>query len=304
MKFNLIKKIFLTILVFIIFLKLVDIIFKKFVGLGNPLIYQHSKIFGYDIKPNQKIKRRGKTISINDSGMRNLKDWKQKYDKKILFVGDSVTYGGSLINDEQTFVIKTCQKFINIKILCGNFAVNGFGIESISKKIEFKNFSDEDFLILIFIGNDFERGLNHIGIQPYFSKKITNFYPALTELMLIVVDKFRNKLRYNFVNLSETKEIYLRYQFQEIDNLKKVLDKNNKKYLIFYSPEFSEFENDEKYFYIKKKMFQEFENFIDLTEDLKKYKNNIYFDNVHLNEFGHQIYADLIYKKIYSEFKF
>ena len=60
MKFNLIKKILFTILLFIIFLKFADIIFKKFTGLGNPLIYQHSKIFGYDIEPNQKVKRRGK----------------------------------------------------------------------------------------------------------------------------------------------------------------------------------------------------------------------------------------------------
>ena len=304
MKFNLIKKILFTILLFIIFLKFADIIFKKFTGLGNPLIYQHSKIFGYDIEPNQKVKRRGKTISINDLGMRNLRDWKKKYDKKILFLGDSVTFGGSLINDEDTFVLKTCKKFQNIKTICGNFAVNGFSIESISKKIKFKNFSDEDLLVIVFIGNDFERGLNHIGIQPYFSKKISNFYPALTELILIVIDKIRNKLRYNFGNLSENKETYKNYQLIEINNLKKIIENNNKNYLIFYSPELSEFENNKKYFNLKEILSNEFENFVDLTEDLKKYKEKIYFDNVHLNKFGHEVYADIIFEKIFKELDF
>lgn len=304
MKFNLIKKILFTILLFIIFLKFTDIIFKKFLGLGNPLIYQHSKIFGYDIEPNQKVKRRGKTISINENGMRNLRDWKKKYDKKILFLGDSVTFGGSLINDEDTFVLKTCKKFQDIKAICGNFAVNGFGIESISKKIEYKNFSDEDLLVIVFIGNDFERGLNHIGIQPYFSKKISNFYPALTELILIVIDKFRNKLRYNFGNLSETNETYKNYQLQEINNLKKIITNNNKNYLIFYSPEYSEFEDNKKYFYTKEIMSNEFENFIDLTDDLKKYKEKIYFDNVHLNKFGHEVYSNIIFEKIFKKFNF
>ena len=304
MKFNLIKKILFTILLFIIFLKFADIIFKKFTGLGNPLIYQHSKIFGYDIEPNQKVKRRGKTISINDLGMRNLRDWKKKYDKKILFLGDSVTFGGSLVNDEDTFVLKTCKKFQNIKTICGNFAVNGFSIESISKKIKFKNFSDEDLLVIVFIGNDFERGLNHIGIQPYFSKKISNFYPALTELILIVIDKIRNKLRYNFGNLSENKTTYLNYQLKQIENLKKAIVNNKREYLIFYSPEYSELDNNKNYEYIKIILSNEFENFIDLTDDLKKYRNEIYFDNVHLNKFGHKIYSDLIHKKMLKYLNF
>lgn len=304
MKFNLIKKILFTILIFIIFLKITDITFNKFVGLGNPLIYQHSKIFGYDIKPNQKVKRRGKTISINDLGMRNLRDWNNNYDKKILFLGDSVTFGGSIINDEDTFVLKTCKKLQNIKVMCGNFSVNGFGIESISKKIEYKNFSDEDLIIIVFIGNDFERGLNHIGIQPYFSKEIFNFYPALTELMLMVIDKFRNKLRYDFANLSENNETYKKYQLQQINNLKKIIKKNNKKYFIFYSPEYSELENNKQYFYIKEKMSKEFKNFIDLTNDLRNYKEKIYFDGLHLNKFGHEIYANLIFEKVQNVLNF
>ena len=31
---------------------------KNFIGLGTPLIYQHSKIFGYDLMPNKKLKER------------------------------------------------------------------------------------------------------------------------------------------------------------------------------------------------------------------------------------------------------
>tara|TARA_Y100000022_G_scaffold182418_1_gene175832 strand:- start:163 stop:1077 length:915 start_codon:yes stop_codon:yes gene_type:complete len=304
MKLSLIKKILFTIFIFIFFLKLVDLILIKFVGLGNPLIYQHSKIFGYDIKPNQKIKRRGKTITINDAGMRNLKNWKEKYEKKILFIGDSVTFGGSLLNDEDTFVIKICEKFKKIKTICGNYAVNGYGIEAIYNKIQFKNINDEDLLVLIFIGNNFERGLIHLGIQPYFSKKIMNFFPALTEITLMVIDKFRNQIRFKYSNLSENKKTYLNYQLKQIENLKKTIINNKREYLIFYSPEYSELNNNKNYEYIKIILSNEFENFIDLTDDLKKYKNEIYFDNVHLNKFGHKIYSDLIYKKILKYFDF
>ena len=304
MKFSLIKKILFTILIFVFFLKLSDVILKKFIGLGVPLIYQHSKIYGYDLMPNQKVKRRGNTISINDEGMRNLNNWKKDYDKKILFIGDSVTFGGSLINDEETFVLKICDKIKDIKTICGNYAVNGYGVEAISNKIKYKSINDEDLLILIFIGNDFERGLNHLGIQPYFSKKIENFFPALTEISLIVLDRLRNKIRFNLSNTSESNEIYRNYQIDQINILKDTIIKNKKNYLIFYSPEFSELEDSKKYEYIKIKLTNQFDNFVDLTDDLKKFKEQIYFDDLHLNKYGHEIYADLIYKKIFKYLNF
>ena len=298
MKLSLIKKILFTMFIFIFSLKLVDLMLNKFIGLGDPLIYQHSKIFGYDIKPNQKIKRRGKIVSINSEGMRNIKEWKEKYDKKILFIGDSVTFGGSLINDNETFVYKACEKIKNLNTICGNYAVNGYGIEAITNKIKYKTVDDEDLLILIFIGNNFERGLNHLGMQPFYSKKITNFFPALTEICLIIIDKLRNKIRFKYSSISEDKKTYFKYQLDQIDKLKNIITKNQKKYLIFYSPELSEFNNYKKYDYIKNKLSKEFENFIDLTDDLKRYKNEIYYDNIHLNKFGHKIYSNLIHLNI------
>ena len=117
------KKIFIIIVVFLVSLKVVDIIFVKFVGLGNPLIYRHSKIYGYDIKPNQKILRRGKSVTINDFGMRSLKNWSDQYEKKLLFFGDSVTFGGSIVNDEDTFSEKICKKIKDIKTICGNLVL-------------------------------------------------------------------------------------------------------------------------------------------------------------------------------------
>jgi len=52
------KILLLTTIFFIIFLvvvKFIDFFLQKKFGLGNPLIYQNSKIYGYSIKPNQNI---------------------------------------------------------------------------------------------------------------------------------------------------------------------------------------------------------------------------------------------------------
>ena len=131
------KKILFTIFIFLILIKITDVLLVKFIGLGNPLIYQHSKIFGYDLLPNQMVERRGKKITINDFGMRSNFNWSDKFDKRILFFGDSVTFGGSLVSDEETFVSITCKKIKKIKTICGNYAFNGYGIESITNKHRF-----------------------------------------------------------------------------------------------------------------------------------------------------------------------
>ncbi len=298
------KKILFTIFIFISLVKITDVLMVKFTGLGNPLIYQHSKIFGYDLKNNQSIKRRGNNISINDFGMRTNKNWGVNYDKKLLFIGDSVTFGGSIVNNKETFVSRICEKIKKKNTICGNYSFNGYGIEAISKKLKYRNFDDEDFIIIVIIGNDFERGLHSLSVQPYFSKKIDNFLPALTELFFIVVDKYRNLIRFDFSAISEDKNLYLKYQVEQIKEFKKILFSTQKNYLIFYSPEYEEFQRKNKYQYIKKIFNENNINFYDLTKDLDKYKNQIYYDGVHLNKFGHEIYGKIIYDLIITQLNF
>lgn len=292
------KKIFIVIVVFLVSLKVVDIIFVKFIGLGSPLIYRHSKIYGYDLKPNQKILRRGKSVTINDFGMRSLKNWSNQYEKKLLFFGDSVTFGGSLVNDEDTFVEKICKRIKNIKTICGNYSVNGYGIEAISKRIKYKNFFDEDLIIITVIGNDFLRGFANLGVQPFTTKKYPAIFPALIELFFLSTDNIRNKIKYNFNNISENKQTLERYQNDQLNYFLETLEELNKEYFVFYSPEYSEFKGNNEYENIKTILSENIKNFFDLTSEIKKHEEKIYYDGVHLNKLGHKLYSDIIFKKI------
>ena len=55
--------------------KIFDIFLKKHYGLGDPVLYEDSKIVGYKIKPSQKLKRLGNNIYINPMGMRSNSEW-------------------------------------------------------------------------------------------------------------------------------------------------------------------------------------------------------------------------------------
>ena len=57
---------------------------------------------------------------------------------RILFFGDSVTYGGSLVNNEDLFTEKVCNKLNknNKKFECGNYGTNGYSLFSIIRRIK------------------------------------------------------------------------------------------------------------------------------------------------------------------------
>ena len=302
---KLIKKILLILLfllVVVLGLKFTDNYLKKKYGLGNPVLYLPSNIHGYLIKPNQKIVRRENIIEINNEGMRSNQNWKKDENSlNILFFGDSVTYGGSIVSNTDTFAENVCRNLkdkFNIEALCGNFGINGYNLESITRLIKFRKSYNKDLVVVTIIANDLERNFHNIASQPFWNKNVPTFLPAFTEGLFIVLEKFRLKVKYNFnENKKNNNENYYLYL---IRNFSEALEYNNKEYIIFYSPESNELLNSQhKNNSIKKLLKNNLNNFYDLSEELKNYSmNDIYHDDIHLNKKGHQLYSDIMTAKI------
>ena len=300
-----IKKITLFTLFFllliIVSLKALDYVFFKIYGLGSPVIYKSSKFYGYSLEPNQNIQRRGKSIIINDYGMRSSQNWnsqKNKESLKILFLGDSVTYGGSVVNNNETFSEIVCEK-LNISkhvyAACGNWGVNGYSLFSIIRRIQYKNINNEDLLVITLIGNNFSRTFHNPLSQPFWTKKIDNYFPSLTELILIFMDRFRNKIKYDLGSEIDNSTLDYKYYNNLIDELYYV--QRRIKNIYYFSPSLNELNGSENYNDIKN-IIKKFPNFIDLSNIKYDSKENLYFDHIHLNKKGHEVYANFMSKKI------
>lgn len=310
--FNFIKKIIIFLFVLIIILsiaKAADFFLNKKYGLGNILLYENSIINGYNLSPNQKVvNRRNNTIYLNNKGMRSNNDWLNNKDRKLLFIGDSVTYGGSIVSNNELFSEKICQKLNvnNKKFLCGNYAANGYSIISMKNKIAYKEFDNEEFIIIVLTASDMERNFHNIYSQPFYSKKISNYFPALTELMNIYLERYLYNIKHknNSVEFEINSEKYKNFAKENIENLSKVTKKTNKKIVLIYSPEISEFSNKNKFFYYKNILKNNFSNFIDMTTYISREKNlnKIYYDHVHLNSEGHEFYANVIKDYLINKF--
>lgn len=83
---------------------ILEVITRRYIGLGTPILYESYDGMEYKLKPNQNIKRFGNKIKINNASMRTShnivrKNFSEK--KRILIFGDSVLYGTSLITQEK-----------------------------------------------------------------------------------------------------------------------------------------------------------------------------------------------------------
>jgi hypothetical protein len=188
------------------------------------------------------------TVTINKDGLRTSKKFSNI--NKIIFYGDSVTYGGSYIDDREIFSDLVCQKLNATKELysCGNAGVNAYGIRNITKRI--KNYESKfpnHYIIITIIYGDFLRNFSQINSLPYFTKPMQNIFKATTELTLYCLDIIRNNVRFGYdknsykKNDEEFDTIEINESINELVNLYKISKKNNIPIKIIWSPSFQDF---------------------------------------------------------------
>jgi len=279
-------------------------------GLGNPIIYEKSLYWGYNPKSNQITSRfKNSVITINNQGVRSKKNEKDFFD--FLFFGDSITYGGSYIDDDETFSSIVCNNLNKSgdkkDLTCGNAGVNAYGIKNIVPRISYfkEKYPNNKIVITVITGN-FLRNFSQIEALPYFTKKNDFFFKASVELIAFSLDLIRKSIRYKSNNFFSGKyAVYNKYEFIEaIDILESYYYKNiiNNNILIIWSPSLNNFENglselDEELI-DKLSIFEK--NFLNMYDEINsrniQYKK-IYYDQIHLNKYGHQIYGKIIANK-------
>ena len=296
-------KILITIIVSFLSILLLSEIYLRHIGLGNPLIYKTSLRYGYLPLENQKIVRfNGSNITINNKNFRTANNI--DFDKKIFFLGDSVTYGGSYIDDKNLFSNKVCKnisKLNNLNYSCYNGGVNAYGFENIIKRLQFLEYNKNDFVVVTFILGNFYRNFAQIESLPYFTKKNESIFKANFELLGFLIDKFRNFLRFKNKEFSDFKnQNELNYLKSKIDKDIKILREythKNKNIIVLFSP-------SQNYFQKKNSFIMEEYLFKNYTDNLNFFSisdlidegiiEKIYYDNVHLNKYGHKVYSDII----------
>ena len=271
-------------------------IYLKYIGLGDPIRYDSNYAYGYSPKINQFKKRfKGSKITINEAGLRSTEQWEQNKNK-ILFIGDSITYGGSYIDDKELFSHLVCTEIKNY--ICGNAGVNAYSIANMVYRSKYDlRINDANVIIFLVSPGDFYREYADAQTAHFYLNNKNFMLPAITEAINFLATRY-NISGYISKNYdSEKKNIHdlinlsVELLNQEIIRLEK-----NKKVFLFYTIEKNDpnSENDlNKYIYKSMKNNLE-KRFINLNLTLN---DSIYFyDGVHYTIEGHKAVS----KKIIS----
>ncbi|MBT5954403.1 hypothetical protein HOG98_06745 [bacterium] len=133
--------------------------------LGHPVLYQTNENFGSRPKPNQSVLgANGSQITINNLSLRTDEKWNRFEDNSILFMGDSVTYGGSYIDNSDLFTT-IIQNKLNVsehdKVKIGNSGVNGWSVQNINGLIIDDKFRPSPHYVSFLIEGDFYRQMTY-----------------------------------------------------------------------------------------------------------------------------------------------
>lgn len=301
------KTLFFSIFLFIfIIIGLLEFSASKIFGLGKVVIYQSHPIYGYRPIPNQVVSRdAGHTnIQINNLGLRTNQDWNNKTPAKtrILFLGDSVTYGGSYIDNQDLFSTLAFKNNKNVET--ANAGVNGWGILNIHGLIKNLNFMPADVYITLVPEGDFYRGLNGIGGQPFWTQKPKYALEELLQHGVYILSLKKNPgLSIRSLPIQE-QEKTVEIAVLALKEYDEYLKQQGHQHYIFITPTLPQVvQNTENDLLIQRVINQHNLNVQYLREKIPTHLNseqrkNLFHDSIHLSKIGHNLWADMIQKEI------
>ena len=294
------KKIFknkiLNFIIFsILFIFLTEILLRL-IGFGQPLIYTNNN--NYYPSSNQEVKRyKGAIIKINKFGMRTNNIWEENNaSNKFLFFGDSVTFGGSYIDNKDLFSEKLC--LLIKKSICGNYGVNGYQIKNLNLRINSVS-KDLNFNKLIIVVSSSIQNKKSIFYNfPFYNNFDYKVFKSIAEILNHILFK------YEIVDNYHNNKIIKNYKDNIInDSIFYTLNKLKQKKIDIYIYIIPTLENLEsnlnKKHYFEKLEFVDFKVF-NIFEQIKHSNNykQLYYNNAQLNKKGHDYLAKIIYENL------
>jgi hypothetical protein len=288
-----------------------DLVAKKFLGLGQPVVYDAHPLWGYSPRENRKYTRfNGDTVTINEVGTRSINPWNAN-GNNIVFIGDSITYGGSYINDDQTFASLSCTELSNWT--CHNAGVNAYGILNMVARSRYDTrISSARIRVFTFITEDFDRGLQDANTAHFVLRESPQFLSALWEISNFLAAKIIPK---NWFGKSSDiqdqkrleREVALNRQFAldiMMSELRR-LEHQGLDFLLVYSPNVTEIRNREmiKNNTILIKLQKEYPNrYLNLIEavgdNYLRGDDLIFYDQTHYEQEGHRLISNYLFPRL------
>ena len=267
---------------------------------NNLKIVSQNKMIGIEHRKNISVKLMGAQILLDDHGFRvDRKTKKNKNKKKILMLGDSMTFGWGAKKPFPNILNEKIENYEVLNAGIGNtntiMQINNF-FENFSSKFEY------ELIVLNFFINDFE---DIQIIKPNPLQKYSYLYTYMNNKINTILIKFNLKNDWEkFYTENYLNENIRNNTLKEIKKLYDYCNKKNIKFMIHNIPELRDlndyrFNNETNI--IKNFAKEEKIYFINSFNSLKNYnEEDLWVTNLdpHANDYAHKIIADFLLKKI------
>ena len=283
-----------------------DVFAKRVLGLGEPIVYDAHALWGYAPRENRKYLRfNNSKVNFNNVGARGVKDW-DKQGNNIVFIGDSVTYGGSYIDNSETFASISCQELQDW--VCHNAGVNSYGVINMVARSRYdKRINDAPVVIFTLITGDFDRGLQKKDNAHFILREPPKIFSGLWEILNFISARITPKKWFGKnSDLTDEKRLLAERDLNRkfaldvfLSELQR-LEEQNFEFLIFHSPSVYELENqiliqeNEILQAIRKKYSLKFYFLSDFLQEHYDNETQLYTDAVHFSKTGHKEVAKII----------
>ncbi len=143
----------------------------RMIGLGDPILYDNRGTYGYRPLPDQTHRRLfGARVHVNHLGVRGPEVAPGAL--RVLFLGDSVTWGGSYVDDRELFAAVAAdvvEKRLSRPVVPLDAGVNAWGPQNVAALLEEEGSFGARLWVLTLLEDDFRREKTHVGEVPYFN---------------------------------------------------------------------------------------------------------------------------------------
>jgi hypothetical protein len=288
----------------LLFAVVAEIALKQLSGLGRPVLFHAHPSYGYRLLPNQETWRFGGAhFKINNLGLRARDDWDPGIQDKILFLGDSVTYGGNHISNHELFSEVAAKDLPGLR--SGNAGIPNWGVENVYGLVVQEKFLPASVYVTTFIEDDFYRGLTSGRNKPWIKYETPRF--ALEELAEFLWHKyFANTREINRLEREgEPVDVRVQRAAGKLRAMDEFLKAGGHRHLIFISPTrqqvLSQRPRDER---VKAELDKHGVQAVYLLDKPRivaassEEKQSWYQDNDHLTSKGHAVWGELIREEL------
>jgi hypothetical protein len=263
-------------------------ILARLIGWGQMVEFEANESYGFLMRPSQTVYTYGHPVRINSMGLRGPEIQKPKAagTTRIVFLGDSVTYGGGRIAESQLFcrIIEARGHELGLKIESVNISAPAWSPQNWWKYIERHGLHDADWVILVLPECDLDRAFGTLSRGGHRER-----VPALRIMSLFL--KLKAQLVENDLTLYPSVEESTSANLDAVVRLKDRC--NSLKFLAVLVPSRVPQPVNEA---LWAPFLDELPNALDLREDLRKVA---YFsDGSHLNVEGNVFVAEKVFDRM------